>query len=257
MKTLYFLFFLSLPAAAAGVVYQPGVLHQIRQEAWTRSQKHPVGAVFDVDDTLIDTRFRTLRILTAWAEAQNNGPLQAEAEKLRGLEPADVPYNLSDLLTRRGITDPQVATAIESFWAQHFFNNDFCGEDQEIPDAGAYLRSLQKLHADIFYVTGRIQAQMRDCTLQSFQRLGFPLGLHAHLIMRSDPMQDEFSYKQQVFATIRQESDVIAAFENEPRNVNLEQASFPGAFIVFLDTIHSDAPVTPNSGIAWIENFQP
>ncbi|MBI4404638.1 MAG: hypothetical protein HY537_10775 [Deltaproteobacteria bacterium] len=48
----------------------------------------------------------------------------------------------------------------------------------------------------------------------------------------------------------------IAAFENEPANINAMGDAFPAAALVYLDTIHSKKPDVPGPNTSWIRDFE-
>lgn len=88
--------------------------------------------------------------------------------------------------------------------------------------------------------------------------LGFPMdSSRAVLMMKPQLEGDDLAYKNAMFEVIAKMGTVVAAFENEPANINGFQKGFPDASMIFVDTTHSSKPIVPNLGVQWIADFSP
>ena len=66
---------------------------------------------------------------------------------------------------------------------------------------------------------------------------------------------DDLVFKRSLLAEIGSLGRVAGAFENEPANANLFAETFPGALVVFLETIHSPNPPPLLSRIVRMKDF--
>lgn len=238
--------------------YAPSVLAQVRQkvEALAATGERAL-IVFDLDDTLLNTRERNLRLLHDFAkQASIKEKYPSEVKKLEGLGFGDISYLIKDTLRSRGIKNDEFIREMETFWAARFFTNPYCSKDAPIRGAVEYVNSLTQLGATVIYLTGRNWPGMGQGTVVNLTALGFPTDpSQAILLMKPQKEGDDLLYKKGMFAAIAKMGTVIAAFENEPANINEFQKEFSSATMVFVDTAHSPKPVVPNNGVQWIADF--
>jgi phosphoglycolate phosphatase-like HAD superfamily hydrolase len=245
-------FKLLFPLALFAATYQPEALDRVRLLARSAigCGESPV-AVFDLDDTLINTRGRTYRILIEFADSAE-ARFPAEAAKLKMLKPGDTRYVLKHTLSQLGIENEAFLKEASAFWAPRFFSDAYVIDDQPNPGAAAYVRSLERVGTRIVYLTGRDVPNMQRGTIQNLRELGFPEGT---LLMKPDAKMDDLAFKKSAIEGIRAMGSVVGVFENEPANLNLLHEAFPDALGVFIDTIHSPKPDRPYEGAAWVGHF--
>lgn len=240
--------------------YHPEVLGRLIRNVRTATQHgiHPV-VVFDLDDTLINTRERNVRILHDFASLDSTREtFPEESEIAANLSTSQFHYLLKDTLSAVGITNKKFIEAASAFWLQNFFTNKYCADDIPNDSAASYVRALARAGATIVYLTGRDLPRMGNGTVKNLLDLHFPLGTkRARLIMKPSKDSDDLQFKISQFDRIRETGPVVAAFENEPANINAFQAHFPDSEMIFLDTIHSPKPDQPNDGVIWVKDFRP
>lgn len=238
-------------------IYQQSKLNDLVNlaDAVIQSGETPV-VVFDVDDTLMDSNVRKVKILREYANLRSTiASYPADAARLQSIGAADIRWSVTDSLIAFGINNPLMAKEAEAYWLPRFFGNSFCSVDPAIPNAAMYVSQLHDLGVTVIYLTGRPRPSMQQCTVQGLKMNSFPLDDTAQLLMKSDPKQSDLDFKKASFGQINKIGTVIGAFENEPANVNAYGAAFPGAMRFFLDTIHSPSPIRPNSNVIWLHNF--
>lgn len=218
--------------------------------------RQPV-VIFDLDDTLINTRERTVRILKEIARTPAfSHAYPREADRLNRIKPSEVRYEIKQILTALSIYSAAVEKVLATLWNARFFTNEYCRRDESILGGVDYVWSLFQKGAKIFYLTGRDVPRMEDGTGESLHNLGFPMGVHTKLLMKPNQEMTDLEYKQRVFQSIQKEGDVVGVFENEPANLNAMADAFPKALPIFLDTIHSNHPAVPTASAVWIKNFE-
>ncbi|MGK5084035.1 HAD family hydrolase [Bdellovibrionota bacterium FG-1] len=233
------------------------VLRQIIQavESGTWAETTPL-VIFDVDDTLFDSRTRTVAIMRDIAgQAEVIREYPEAARQLATVALNDIRFFHDDTMKSLGITDPAIITKFRDLWAAQFFSN-LCAMDTPINGAAEYVHELADAGAQIIYLTGRDEPRMGPGTRDGLLRNGFPMDNSVQLLMKPDAKMDDLVYKTDAFRRISTMGKVIAGFENEPRNLNEMHRNFPDAIMIFLDTIHSNRPDVPTEGAVWVDGFE-
>jgi hypothetical protein len=245
---------------APAAEYRPQALHEVgaRVEAAARAGVRPV-VVFDLDDTLINSRERTARVLRDLAAVDEVGQrFPDDAEALANVTPGRVRYYLEQTFAVLGIQNPELLAKANEFWTPRFFSNDYCAKDRPVFGAVAYVNWIARLGARIVYLTGRDAPNMEPGTRYNLTHAHFPmLPGQTVLLMKPDAKMDDTEFKKGAFGAISQLGTVVGVFENEPRNINALHEAFPRAAAVFLDTVHSNKPDVPAPDVAWVRDFRP
>lgn len=250
----------SIANASSSFAFQcrPEVLSEILDNA-SESVVHggqPV-VLFDLDDTLIDTRRRSYGILKELARDEEfKSKYAMAAYRLEWLGYQQVRYQISDTFRDMGISEAEAIEYATNFWAPRFFSNEYAARDMMLAGAADYVRKLHRKGAVIVYLTGRDEPRMGEGTRESLVRNGFPIGdYRSFLMLKPTAKADDLEFKRSVFAKVRSMGEVVAAFENEPANLNAMAAAFPDSLPVFLDTIHSPKPDQPGADVSAVRNY--
>ena len=232
-----------------GAALLSGVLARVR--AGRSAGRLPL-VLLDLDDTVLDTTQRHLRIMAEFAASR------PQAGMLRAVSPAQVRYRVGDTARAAGLADEGLLSELGAFWSARFFKNEYLLLDTEVPGAAAFSRAVAAAGGVPVYFTGRDEA-MREGTLKSLARHGFPMpdkGADApRLVLKPRFETPDLAYKAEGLERLVREGSVEAGFENEPAHVNLFAERCPEAAMVFLDTKHSGKPVPVNAGIPAIKDF--
>lgn len=200
------------------------------------SKDKPV-LLFDLDDTLIDTRHRKMAILKELAEQPAADGKMSDLLRTASLK--HIKYRVKDTLAALGIFDEAFVKEAERYWWERNFTDAYIEYDLPIPGAVRFVNWLHRKGSQIIYLTGRPEPTMIKGTKINLKQLEFPLGEDVLLLMKPDAAMDDFDYKKAVMQEIAQMGPLIAAFENEGHNLNMMAEHFPDAFMVLLDTICS------------------
>lgn len=238
--------------------YEPEALEVVAERVEQASnQGKQAVVIFDLDDTLINTRERNLRILRDFAsqpEIQASHP--EEAQKILHIRLNEIKYLLGDTLKGIGITDEALLKNASDFWLARFFTNEYCALDKQNLGAAKYARRLARAGAKIVYLTGRDVPRMETGTIENLKKNNFPgVETQGLLMMKPTAQMDDLQFKKESFVKIAEMGEVVGVFENEPANINAMAEAFPDATAVFLDTIHSPKPDIPATGISWVKDF--
>jgi hypothetical protein len=213
--------------------------------------------MFDLDDTLLSTERRHIRILREYSKQPTvRARHLEEAWKLTQIEPCLLRYSIAETAERAGVTSPEVLSELRDFWFERFFSNDYVKDDEALPGASEYCRDLLTSGATLVYLTGRDES-MREGTLESLSRNGFPLPGSGEVVLILKPCFDmpDLEFKTRAMERISEMGPVAAGFDNEPAHVHLLWESFPSARIVYLETKHSGKSPEPNPLICRIGDF--
>lgn len=127
-----------------------------------------VALVFDIDNTLVDTRYRTLAAAHAFRTVDGEAPFASATI-------ADIGFNALDTCERLGILDQtELVRAFDVFWDGFFWDGDSFGYDQPVPITIALARKASELGAEIFYLTGRVE-ELRRASENQLRSHGLPL----------------------------------------------------------------------------------
>src|SRR5262249_44462523 len=153
--------------------------------------------IFDLDSTLLDNRPRQARILREFGELHQLRELAAARP-----EHWDS-WDLGRAMKATGFADvDQWLREARRFWKARFFTSEYCAIDEALPGAVAYANQIAA-RSRLVYCTGRHE-EMRQGTLQSFARLGFPLpGERVQLLMKPTSAIADDDYKISACEEIR------------------------------------------------------
>ncbi|HTX74213.1 MAG TPA: HAD family hydrolase [Rectinemataceae bacterium] len=204
----------------------------------------PWVALFDIDSTLMDTSRRNLAILEAAA---------AELPVLRSvwerLDRKKASWNIVDPLREAGFDDPAVIEHVQAFWQERFFTDEWVQADEPYPGVAEFLADLKEEGFRLAYLTGRHRDGMEAGTRTSFLRHGLPAGSEERFFFKPDFHMGDLEFKTEVCRELESLGTLVLAVDNEPANANLFRRRFPGAMIVWLDTVTSPSPETLLPGI--------
>lgn len=223
---------------------QKEVLDSLLRDVEAAAKSGPI-VVFDLDDTLLSTARRHLKILSEYSP------------KLGSLKPEHLHYSITDTAKGAGITDEAALKELRDFWFARFFTNDYVRLDEEIEGGAAYCRDTRAAGARVVYLTGRDET-MREGTMDALGQRGFPVPDAKDIVLILKPRFEtpDLEYKTAAIERLRSMGEVLGNFDNEPAHVNIFREAFPKSRTIFVDTKHSGKPVAPHPSIPWIKNFR-
>ncbi len=225
------------------------VLERVRQRAGLAT---PV-VVFDIDSTLLDTSNRHLAILDDFLKhVETCGPLISARQQLAR---SGVGWSLVDDVRRAGIADPSLLQALHDFWRPRFFSPEYMRRDVPIPGAPHFVAACHALGAWCYYLTARVLEETEAVTRDTLCRFGFPLAARTTLQMKPSPRLDDHAFKRGALEAVARRGELVAAFDNDPENVNTFRSRFPAAVCVLVDTVRSPQAPPPAGSVLRIRDF--
>ena len=217
-------------------------------------------AVFDLDSTLFDLSFRIAKIVDGFADdPQAQARFPKECTALKNVEIRAEDWGLAEAMRRLNIfekTHPEFWHALHEYWSFHFFTGNYFQYDGVIPGALEFVLNIQKIGADIMYLTGRDIPRMWDGSLKTLLDEGFPVNeTSARLVLKPQAEMDDAYFKLDVLRDEKKRYDRIWLFENEPVNTNLIAKECPDIGIVFIESTHSRRE-EPAEDVARIQHWK-
>ena len=234
IRQITFVLFLFLALPCSSAVADSTVLHQVLQRVdQETSAAPPPVVIFDIEGTLLDTRGRVQKILHDYATAELTSVRPKAAERILAIKKEGVRGQLTETLAAAGVTEPAIINNAHSFWAERYYSNDYLDFDTPTVGAAGFVRSLYARGARIVYLSARDSERQLVGTVQSLQQHGFPIGVHrTELIMRPTPQTSIHRFKRETNVYLHKGGTVIAAFDNDPRNINYYSKAFSKALCV-------------------------
>ena len=232
------------------------LFHQLLERIERQAESHhdPL-VVLDLDGTLYNGNPRTLRILQEFAH-QHARRYPELAREIDRLSVADLAYRVRDTLTGAGVRDPGAIAAVEAFWFERFFTNEYVVYDLPTPGAVEFVRAIHAAGAVPTYLTGRDAPNMLMGTVRSLQRDGFPVGtVDTRLVLKDAFETPDEPYKRSIIKHLQATGEVVGVFDNEPGLCNLFREAFPEAVVVWLDTVCAPGSPPLAEGVATLTDF--
>jgi len=222
----------------------------------------PLGVVIlDLDSTLYEVAYRTFNILKDWLKSPESAPFSEAVSCLNRLDLSHVGYSLDDTFTALGLDlsqskNQEALRASKTFWKKRFFSNDYLVHDRPYPGAPGFVQAVYETGVQIAYLTGRDEPNMGRATREALKRDGFPLNPERiHFFLKPQREGDDHTFKVDTGHEIKKLGQVVASFENEPKNVIGLHQIFPEAMHVFVETHCSDNEALPGKGLYRIRSF--
>ncbi len=185
--------------------------------------------VLDIDNTLVDTRARTLAAARAFARQH---PRYA---RLGRLTLQQVGYDGRQTAAGLGYA-PRTAEAFQRFWDGYFWDAANFKHDRPIRGTVGLARQAKALGLEVFYLTGRVQS-LKGGTLRQLARLGLPDADPAHLICKPQPgaggaaFLPTAPFKVQQLERLQRRREVVLFVSDSAQDILLAQRQSPGACV--------------------------
>jgi hypothetical protein len=177
-----------------------------------REKGRRVALVFDIDNTLMDTRHRTLGAATSFQYAGKNPLAHATVDTVH--------YRPEDTCKKLGLEDPEAVAAFCQHFGSYFWTGPNLALDRPIDGVVTFAKLARELGAELYFVTGRTTDFRKETTAQ-LEAAGIAPESFAHLIMKS-PVRDEAGrleqtevFKARELKKIARDKVAIAGFVTE------------------------------------------
>jgi phosphoglycolate phosphatase-like HAD superfamily hydrolase len=177
-----------------------------------RAKNRRVAFVFDIDNTLMDTRHRTAGATSSFSFRGANPLASATYET--------VAYRPDDTCTGLGVNDPDTVAAFRDHFDNFFWSPANLTLDRPLDGPIALAKLARSLGAELYFLTGRTTA-FREATLAQLEQAGIAPETAGHLIMKS-PKRDKQGklepterYKARELRKLYRQKMTIAGFVTE------------------------------------------
>lgn len=191
-------------------------------------QGERVVVVFDLDNTLFDTRARTLAVARAFDEVHGTDHFASLAlgdVRVSGRETA---------LAREAPALPAaVIEAFDAFWQERFWRPDHLAHDAPMHDVLRWVRSAQQAGAEVRYLTGRVQA-FHAASVAQLRRAGIAVD-EADVVCKPDVQVRTAPFKSEVLRAWSTEAALGWFLTEGRRDLSHVQAEAPAVPTVCLE----------------------
>lgn len=219
-----------------------------------KNGKQPV-VVLDLDDTLIDCRYRKMAIMAELASDLELLRRFPELAHLKKLQLERVQYRLEHTLNTVGLNQLEIVEAARAFWKQRNFTNHYLRHDKAFSGAVEYVQMLAQEGATLVYLSARAEEDMGEGTRLSLEHLCFPLSGAHRIWLKPRRSQNDFAFKEEAMRELARNSHVVALFENEIPHLNLAAHVFQQTTLVWLDTLYAPNPPPPHERVQRVTGF--
>lgn len=163
--------------------------------------------VLDIDNTVADTRYRTLAAARAFARQH------PEAKALAGLGVGQIAWN-GRLTAQAAGLDAATAESFQRFWGEFFWRPSNFRHDRPIRETIARARQASAEGAEVFYLTGRVQA-LAAGTVRELLRLGLPDADAQHLLCKDSVAVRTDAFKGRELRRLRADGRHVVWFMSD------------------------------------------
>jgi phosphoglycolate phosphatase-like HAD superfamily hydrolase len=174
--------------------------------------------VFDIDNTLVDTRYRTRAAAEAFARRHPG------ARSLAGLPIGAILRDGRSTALRAGL-DPRRAEAFHRFWEGFFWSPRNFRCDAPLSQTVALAARAKAAGAEVYYLTGRIE-RLKPGTLAELAALGLPDADAKHVLCKPSIAVSTGSFKRAALVGLRASGKKLRWFMTDSRG---EIAALAGA----------------------------
>ena len=165
--------------------------------------------LFDIDNCLVDVRYRT-------REAVNRVAREEGRNDLIGLPVSAMRYNGKQTAAALGL-DAGMAAKLRRRWNKVFWSPRSLKLDRGIPETMELAKQAAGAGFDVFYLTGR-DSQMQRATVRQLRRLGLPGVSPRSVVCKPDkPRHDTPRFKGAVVSWLRRLGYHVGAFVSDSR----------------------------------------
>ncbi|MBX7098083.1 MAG: HAD family hydrolase [Myxococcaceae bacterium] len=164
--------------------------------------------VFDLDNTVADTRARTLAIAHAY-DAQRGTHL------FDGVALNEVGHDGEELARSLGLSEAEV-TSFQRYWKAEFWKSDNLVHDLPMPTIIKLAQDAKKAGAEVIYLTGRAQ-ETEAGTIAQLKRFKLPDADASHVLSKPLPRMSTPNFKVRELDRLERQGAHIAWFFTEGR----------------------------------------
>lgn len=205
------------------------------------SQYKTCAAIFDLDSTLFCVSPRSQAILQDLAREPWFGEKFPEAAPvLSSVKVEKHEYGIKAALQRTGLNpSEELVQTVRKYWRSKFFSNSHMRHDLMYPGAQEFVQRIHDAGAEVYYLTGRSEALMREGTMDNLKYWKFPDLPFERVMMKPSDLESDENFKEIRLREMKSRYECIWFFENEPVIIHQVRKSLPDIRIVFIDSNHS------------------
>lgn len=207
--------------------------------------------ILDIDSTLVTTYQRNQAILETFVnERAADFPEDCENLKIAQCQLGDYGYYTSLMRINFEPKDPSSLKALDQFWHEKFFSNEYLSSDKPTPGAVEWVQSLRDKNIGFIYLTARHSQSMWSGTLKSLEEMGFPINENI-LFLKKDLSDSDETYKSKILKSFLKKWRDHEAWliDNEPVVLNKVAENHPEVKLLWFNSTHSGKMQPPPNAL--------
>ena len=218
------------------------------------SDGKPSIALLDIDDTLVDCRYRKKLVLDAYAKTIPDN--HTYKQKIADIKISQLEYRVYHSLDNIGVYDEDLRKSCFEYWLDHYFSKPYFLQDKAFPGAEEFTHKLAAAGIKLVYLTARDEPQMGFATREFLKNSAFYFDTQASsLVMKKDPKEPDHQFKKRALSEIKTQGRVIVALENELKHLNEMADTFGEALVYWRNTRYSPNPPPAHERVEILPEF--
>lgn len=223
----------------------------VRKQLALRACERGAYALISIDQTILDTRPRSVAILRA-----ATGEFPEIREAVNALARGRTPIDPVGAVEDASKLSPARRACLYAHWRSRFFDDGWLEYDEPYPGVAAFLWGLLDIGLQPIYLSYRDAPTMGRGTRDSFARHGLPVEPAARFVFKQSPVEPDDHYAEGVVADLGAERPIGLAIERNSSIANLIQRLCPRAIVYLFERPRLPLLVKPDASINLFREYR-
>jgi len=201
-------------------------LHRERHRLARQAIQNARVLVFDLDNTIVDTRPRTVAAVREFAQSRSLD--RTTRARLAAVSKDDVGYDARETAAKLGLSRLQ-AQRFERMWNRRFWDPKSFALDEPVGNVIELIKTAKG--KDVVFLSGRYESYMA-ATVAQLERLGLP----THNVILKPPGEATSAFKARVMRRLAGNGAKTVFVDDSARNrAAIDEARLPAATTIAVD----------------------
>ncbi|MFP4377789.1 MAG: hypothetical protein ACLFP4_12165 [Spirochaetales bacterium] len=216
----------------------------IKRQLARRACERGAYALVSIDQTILDTRPRSVAILRA-----ATGEFPEIRAAVASFDAHHAPSDPLGAIEERAALSPARRACLYAHWRSRFYDDAWLEYDEPYPGVAAFLSGLLDIGLQLIYRSNRDAPTMGRGTRESFARNGLPVEPAARFAFKRSIEEAEDCHTERLIEELSDERPIGLAIERDAAIANLIQRLCPRAIVYLHDRPRVPLLVKPDPSI--------